>query len=245
VRPTPKRAATIGFVLAGALVTAAVASSVLPASERTSAGPSGASPAGTVVHGTVPDVRLADQTGRRVSMTDFRGRYLVLAPSMTVCRTTCRRATAVLREVDAAVRRDIALHGRVVVATATVDPWRDNPARLRAYRRRTGVRFATLTGSGAKLRRLWRFFGVYYARTPAHTPPERDWLTGRPETFGVAHTESLFILDPRGRWRVRLPGSPVSAASAGDRTASNRTWSATDVLGALQALRAASQLHPR
>jgi protein SCO1/2 len=190
-------------------------------------------------------VRLADQAGRRVTMTDFRGRYLVLAPSMTFCQMTCRRTTAVLKDIDAAVRRDIVLHGRVVVATATVDPWRDGPARLRAYRRRTGVRFATLTGSPVQLRRLWRFFGVYYARTPAHTPPERDWLTGRPETFRVEHTNGLFIVDPRGRLRVRLPGSPVRAAVAGSRPASRPSWSASDVLRALQALRAGAEPRPQ
>jgi protein SCO1/2 len=228
VRLTPKRAAAVGFVLAGALVAAAVASSVLPASQGTAHPPrssGGAMPTGALVSGAVPDVRLADEAGRRVSMTDFRGRYLVLAPSMTVCQTTCRRTTAVLRDIDAALRRDIALHGRVAVATATVDPWRDSPGRLRAYRHRAGIRFTTLTGTRAQLRRLWRFFGVYYARAPPHTPPERDWMTGRPEKFRVEHTEALFIIDPRGRWRARLPGS--------------------DEVGALQALHAAIEPRPR
>lgn len=197
----------------------------------------------------VPDVRLVDQTGRRVSLADFRGRYLVLAPSMTLCHETCPMTTAVLEQVDAAVRRDLALHGRVVVATATVDPWRDTPARLRAYRRMTGVRFLTLTGSQAQIRRLWSFFGVYYVRAPQGTPADQDWMTGRAESFDVKHTDAMFIVDPQGHWRVAAVGMPSTGGRLsvplrrllnGEGQANLRRpsapWSAAGVLSDLQAL---------
>ena len=115
--------------------------------------------------------------------------------------------TAALGQLQAAVRRE-GLARDVAVAEVSVDPWRDTPARLRAYRRLTGTGIDLLTGIPDQLRRLWRFLGVYYKRVPQGHPPDVDWLTGRPERFDVQHSDGLFIVDPAGRWRmgtVRMP----------------------------------------
>ena len=73
--------------------------------------------------------------------------------------------TGVLEQIESTIQRD-RLAGQVAVAQATVDPWRDSRARVRAYRRMTGLHFDTLTGRPAQIARLWRFFGVYYKRVP-------------------------------------------------------------------------------
>jgi cytochrome oxidase Cu insertion factor (SCO1/SenC/PrrC family) len=44
----------------------------------------------------------------------------------------------------------------------SVDPWRDHPARLRAFARITHTRFPLLTGTYAQPARFWRFFRVSY-----------------------------------------------------------------------------------
>jgi cytochrome oxidase Cu insertion factor (SCO1/SenC/PrrC family) len=163
--------------------------------------------AGSLLDRQVPDVRLVDERGHTVSLASFRGRYLVLAPSMTLCHEVCPMTAAALEQIKAAVDRD-GLGGQVTVAEATVDPWRDTPARLRAYRREFGVDFMSLTGSGREIERLWRFFGVYYRRVPQGRPPDVDWLTNRPERFDVEHTDGLFIVDPKGHWRVAVIGMP-------------------------------------
>jgi protein SCO1/2 len=84
----------------------------------------------------------------------------------------------------------------------SVDPWRDSPARLRAFARRSDTHFTLLTGTSAELARFWRFFGVAYWRTKEGKPPDTDWLTGKPLTFDVSHTDGLFLLDPRGHERI-------------------------------------------
>ena len=104
--------------------------------------------------------------------------------------------------------RRAGLGKRVVVAEVTVDPWRDTPARLRAYQRLTGVNFRLLTGTPSEIRRFWRFFGVYYRRVAQGKPPDVDWLTHRPETFDVQHADGLFVLDPSGRERIADLGMP-------------------------------------
>ncbi len=155
----------------------------------------------------VPALRLVDAQGRAVSARSWRGRWVILAPSMTLCHEVCPMTTAVLNQVQADVQR-AGLGGHVVVATATVDPWRDRPSRLRAYARLTGASFQMLTGSQAEIRRLWRFFGVAYSRVPQAHPPDIDWLTHKPETFDVQHTDALFLIDPAGQERIADDGMP-------------------------------------
>ncbi len=90
----------------------------------------------------------------------------------------------------------------------TVDPWRDTPARLRAYRRLTGANFTMLTGTQSEIARLWKFFGIYYKRIPQGHPPDVDWLTHRPERFDVEHADGFFLLDSAGQERVVEEGTP-------------------------------------
>ena len=149
----------------------------------------------------VPDLKLIDERGRPFSVSSWRGKWVVLAPSMTLCHEVCPMTTGALIALTDEIRA-AGLAKRVVVAEATVDPWRDTPARLRAYRRLTGVNFEMLTGTRAEIHRLWKFFGVYYHRVPQGKPPDVDWLTHRPETFDVAHTDALFFLDPAGQERI-------------------------------------------
>jgi cytochrome c biogenesis protein CcmG, thiol:disulfide interchange protein DsbE len=155
----------------------------------------------------VPPMQLVSETGKPFSLSSWRGKWVILAPSMTLCHEVCPMTTGVLEQVQQRLRQ-VGLQNRVVVATATVDPWRDSPARLRAYRRLAGVDFAQLTGSKAQIRRLWKFFGVEYNRVAQGNPPDVDWLTHKPETFDVQHTDALFFLDPSGQERIADNGMP-------------------------------------
>jgi cytochrome c biogenesis protein CcmG, thiol:disulfide interchange protein DsbE len=155
----------------------------------------------------VPTLQLTCSSGQPVSVRSWRGKWVILAPSMTLCHEVCPMTTGVLMEVENRLRQ-AGLARQVVVATATVDPWRDTPARLRAYQRLTGVDFTQLTGTRGQIRRLWKFFGVSYYRVPQGKPPDVDWLTHKPETFDVQHTDALFLLDPAGQERIADDGMP-------------------------------------
>jgi len=155
----------------------------------------------------VPAMHLVSETGKPFSLGSWRGKWVILAPSMTLCHEVCPMTTGVLEEVEHHLHQ-AGLQNRVVVATATVDPWRDSPGRLRAYRRLAGIDFTQLTGSKAQIHRLWKFFGVQYNRVPQGKPPDIDWLTHKPETFDVQHTDALFFLDPSGQERIADDGMP-------------------------------------
>ncbi len=252
--PSRRRGTRNGIVVAIVVVSAAafVAISLAIGSwaahepQRGQAGPH--LDTGVAVDRRVPSIQLRDDRGRRVSLADYRGRWLVLAPSLTLCHEVCPMTTGVLMRLSAQLR-SVGMSRRVAVAEASVDPWRDTPARLRAYRRLTGVRFDLLTGSRAELRRLWAFFGVHYRRVAGGKPADRDWLTGRPERFDVEHSDGLFVIGPSGRERAAVTGMPdvgghLSPALHGLLNESGRAnlagprlpWSAEEVLADLRQL---------
>ena len=155
----------------------------------------------------VPSVALVDQRGKAFSLSAWHGKWVVLVPSMTLCHEVCPMTTTALMQLTSLIRRN-GLLNQVVVAEATVDPWRDSPARLRAYRRLTGASFPMLTGTQGEIRQLWKFFGVYYHRVPQSKPPDLDWLSHKAETFDVDHTDAVFFIDPAGQERIVDEGMP-------------------------------------
>lgn len=153
----------------------------------------------------VPAMTLRTSTGGTLSLSELRGKVVVLAPSLTLCHEICPMTTQAFMTMHATLARD-GLGGRVAFVEATVDPWRDSPARLRAYAKLTGARFLQLTGRVRQMRRFWRWFGIGFKRVPQGDPPDIDWLTHRPETFDVEHTDGVFLIDRHGYERAFFPG---------------------------------------
>lgn len=190
----------LALVLAGAGAGAAI----------TAVGGSGStapSPAGVTVDREIPARPLLDEQGRRTSLAAFRGKVVVLAPFLTLCHELCPLTTGVLGEMQRSLSA-AGLADEVVFLEISTDPWRDTPARLRAFKRMTGVGFGLLTGTKDQLTRFWHDFGVGFTKTPEDSPPDTDWLTGKPLTFDVTHTDGLFVVGRDGRWRVATLGMP-------------------------------------
>jgi protein SCO1/2 len=203
------------FVIAGTALLAAllVALAVVATVDKGQGNSAGSVPAplatGTALSHPrkVRPFQLVDEQGKPFSLSQWRGKWVVLAPSLTLCHEVCPMTTGALTQLTNEVQH-AGLSKQVVVAEATVDPWRDSPSRLRAYRRLSGANFAMLTGSEQEIHRLWQFFGVYYQRVPQGKPPDVDWLTRTPETFDVQHTDGIFFIDPAGQERIAEQGMP-------------------------------------
>src|SRR5262249_59386695 len=99
---------------------------------------------------------------------------------------------------------------RVPFAERTVDPDRDTPSRLRAYRTLTGAppNWLLLTGRPAVIERIWRYFGVWYQRVGEDRPPGTDWLTGRTLSYVIDHADHLLYIDASGRLAFVVSGTP-------------------------------------
>ena len=130
-----------------------------------------------------PDFALTDEEGRRVRMTDFRGRPTVVTFLYTTCEETCPGQAQVIKGAFAELGRDLP-----AVAVA-VDPPRDTPARAQKFlveqRMRKRLRFAL--GSRDELRPVWQGFSV------------------QPQQENLEHTGRLVLVDAQGMQRVAFP----------------------------------------
>ena len=155
---------------------------------------------GNVVNRSIPDVPLISSSGAPTSLAAYRGKYIVMAPFLSLCQDECPLVTgafiALQRDVDAA-----GLGKKVVFMEITVDPGRDTPARLTAYSKEFGADWPMLTGTPANLDTLWKFLGVSVQIVPEDQPAKIDWFTGTPLTYDVNHTDGYFLIDPSGHER--------------------------------------------
>jgi protein SCO1/2 len=210
-RPRPAR-------LAGALVPVLAVGAILAGCGSSSAPGPPSAYLGTVVDRPVPagiaDLPLTTDAGRPTSLGAWRGQVVVLADFLTLCQETCPLTTGNLLMMDRAVTA-AGLGRRVRFAELTVDPDRDTPSRLRAYRKLTGApaNWLLLTGRPAVIERIWRYLGVWYQRAGEDSPPGTDWLTGRPLTYDVAHEDALLYLDASGRVRFVVIGAPNASGA--------------------------------
>jgi protein SCO1/2 len=155
----------------------------------------------------VPATPLVDQDGRPTSLQAFRGQYVVLAQFLTLCQDECPITTGAFQTMQQSVRQ-AGLGGQVVFVEATVDPGRDIPARLRAYRSDFGADWTLLTGTPANIAALWKHFGIYYQKVPEDKPPAIDWWTHRPLTYDVNHTNGFILIDRAGNERFLTEDLP-------------------------------------
>lgn len=206
--PGPKAPADGHALGSLAWLTALVCVSTLLAACGSSAAPA-PPPAsqGIVQDRPIPDVPLISSSGAPTSLAAYRGKYVVMAPFLTLCQDECPLVTgafiALQRDVEAA-----GLDKRVVFMEITVDPGRDSPARLAAYSKEFGADWPLLTGTPANLDSLWRALGVSVQIVPEEQPAKIDWFTGQPLTYDVDHTDGYFLIDPAGHERFSDSNPP-------------------------------------
>lgn len=180
----------------------------------TSGGRHSATPSvGTAGNRTIPqgilDLPFVDDHGTAMTLASMRGKTIVLTDFLTLCQEICPLTSANLRSVQQAVGR-AGLGADIVLVEVTVDPVRDTPARLAAYRKIVGAdsNLKFLTGDAANVKALWKWFGVAYEQTPETSPAPIDWWTGKPLTYDIGHSDALFFIDPQGTQRYVVAGPP-------------------------------------
>jgi protein SCO1/2 len=140
---------------------------------------------------------LTTSDGQKVNLASFHGEFLVLCDVMTLGRTTSPLDTAAVVRAARAVE-EAGLAGRVRFLSITIDPRRDTPARLAAYRKLyvdAPADWTLLTAGPDVIASLWNHFSVYRARVPEDLPETVDWMTGKPMTYTVVHNDQVHFLD--------------------------------------------------
>jgi protein SCO1/2 len=170
-------------------------------------------PIGTQLDSALPadiaNLPLTDEYGKPTNLAAFKGKVVVLTDFMTLCQEQCPITSEAMNEVDKSVER-AGLGNRVEFVEISIDPQRDTPAQLHAYRTfaKLEPNFSLLTGSAADLAKLWKFMGVTVQKVPEGTPPATNWRTGETLTYDLDHSDALFYLDAAGNERYAIYGMP-------------------------------------
>lgn len=174
------------------------------------------------VPASVADLSFTTSSGARISLSDLRGKVVVLADFLTLCAEECPMTSANMNLMARTAAQD-GLAGQVVFAEFTVDPGRDTPARLAAYRNlyAKAGNWILLTTSPSNLAKFSKYFGIFYVKTKEDSPPDRDWLTGKPLTYDIAHQDAVIFLDKQGHERFLLLGNANTQGTEPPATLNN------------------------
>jgi protein SCO1/2 len=156
-------------------------------------------------HGTViqseqvsPDLTLTTQYAQKASLSDFRGKLILLYFGYTFCPDVC---PTTLSEVSQAIELLGNKAEDVQVIMVTVDPERDTPEQLGTYLAHFNPEFLGMTGTQEEIDQAAALYGVYFQK---HEGTE---ATG----YLVDHTASLMVIDEEGHLKLIYPfGTPAS-----------------------------------
>lgn len=174
---------------------------------------SGGSELDFAIPANIAGLALTNQDGTTVHLADFKGKTVVIQDGMTLCQEQCPIDTATFVEMarQYATKKDAA---DVVFLTITVDPERDDPAQMAAYRNLYAggaaalPQWQMLTGSPADIATLWKYFHVSYEKVPSDGDVH-NWRTGAALTYDVQHSDEVFFIDPQQTQRYLLDGMPT------------------------------------
>lgn len=170
---------------------------------------------------SLQDAAFTDSAGKTVRLSDLAGRIVVVQDSMTLCQEACPIDTATLVAAARQYAAQAPDPSDVVFLTISVDPQRDTPAQLTAYRRLYAGAASNLpqwqlwTGRPAVVHALWKHLGVWVKKVK-QDGVVRNWRTGKPLTYDVDHSDEVFFFDRSLHERYILDGMP-SIARGTDR----------------------------
>ncbi len=173
---------------------------------------------GTQLNHPVPralvSLPLTNQAGERRTLGSYRGKIVVVSDMMTLCQETCAIGTASMLQAARAVD-GAGLTDQIEFLSITIDPGRDDQQHLLAYQRAFGrvPNWELLTGSSADVNELWDKLGIWRRSVSVPRPYPRDWLTNRPLTQDIQHSDDLIFIGPDERFRFEVDG-PGSVPSA-------------------------------
>jgi protein SCO1/2 len=153
---------------------------------------------GFVVRPAEPAAELAltDHAGEAFRLTDLRGRAVLVLFGYTYCPDVCPDTLLRLSQALELLGPDAE---EVSVVFVSLDPERDTPERLAAYLSPYGERFVGLVGPLERIQEVTKGYGVRFSK---EVSPGADPETG----YTLAHTTTVFLIDPDGQLRTTYLG---------------------------------------
>jgi protein SCO1/2 len=139
-----------------------------------------------------PTFTLTDQDGKRVSLKDFRGKALLVSFIYTECKDICPVLPQIVGRADQWLSPEDKKRTRFV--GISLDPNRDNPAKLRAFMKQHNLspeRWTLLTGSLKEATQAADDYGI----------------VAKPDINGdIVHNAVYILIDPKGNLRTEFHG---------------------------------------
>jgi cytochrome oxidase Cu insertion factor (SCO1/SenC/PrrC family) len=167
-------------------------------------------PVDFVVPPAIANIPLTKPDGTTTNLAAYRGKPVMIADYLTLCSDICPMITADARALARALGAD-GYAQQAIVLEITVDPVRDTVPRMKAYEKLFGgvlPNWTVLRASPADTAKLWKYFGVQYNREKEASPPDIDWLTHKPLTYDIAHSDDLIFIDANGHERFVVNADP-------------------------------------
>ena len=140
------------------------------------------------------DFTLTSQNSEKISLSDLRGKYILLFFGYTSCPDECPATMGVLKQVHYQLKDQA---DKIQVVFVTTDPDHDTPQALGEFLGRFDPSFIGLTGTKADLQPIWADYGVTVLDE------------------GTTHSLRIYLIDPQGNIPLTYP----SASNADDITA--------------------------
>jgi protein SCO1/2 len=135
------------------------------------------------------DFALTDHDGKLRTLSDFKGKAVLVFFGFTHCPDVCPTTMAEMANVMQQLGPQA---DRLQVLFVTVDPERDTPALLSKYVPAFDSRFLGLTGDNAAVGKVAKEFKVFYQKVPGKEPG----------SYSMDHTAGSYVFDPQGRIRL-------------------------------------------
>jgi len=140
-----------------------------------------------------PDFTLTDQFGEPFSLSDARGKTVLLFFGFTQCPDIC--PTTLLTLGQGLTQLGPAAE-EVRIVFVSVDPERDTPDKIGAYVKAFHEGAIGLRGELAEIEAIAEDYGVRF---------EKEWAEGADkdnDPYTMAHTATVFLIDPFGQLRA-------------------------------------------
>jgi protein SCO1/2 len=138
------------------------------------------------------DFSLLDPDGNVKTLTDFKGKVVVMFFGYTQCPDVCPTTLTEMQQAMALLGKQA---DKVQVIFVTVDPERDTAAILKQYVPAFDKRFLGLRPADeAALEKVTKDFKIYYRKVPGSSPG----------SYTMDHTAGSYAFDPEGHLRLYI-----------------------------------------
>ena len=137
-----------------------------------------------------PEFSLRGSDGADLTLARYRGKLVLMSFGFTNCAAVCPTTLATLAQARQALGPQA---GAVQVVFVTVDPERDDAARMKAYLAAFDPSFVGGSGKPEVLAAMRKNYGVVANKVPMTSG------------YAVDHTSSIFLIDRDGKLRAMMP----------------------------------------